>query len=114
MVAGDPERDHYECHLQPLKQHALEGEHEARPVDAVGFHLLHLIERAQGTASKTVGADAQETLTEPVQTEHQEQGADHEAQELDRDGAESTDGCGRWPRQRPVRDCRGPLRAIVP
>ena len=90
LRAAEGEDDEHD--LEPLEQHALEGEREAVPVDPGALDVRRaacLRELAREdrvlVVQRLVARRAQDRLPQPLQAEDEQQRADHEPQRVDRD-----------------------------
>ena len=96
-----PERDHDEYDLEPFEQYSLERDRERVPIHRrpcgtrhAGCLLALGSERRTLVVQRLVAAGAKNRLSQPLETEDQEERSDNEAQGVDREQAErGTEHC---------------------
>ena len=90
-----PERDHDEYDLEPFEQYSLERDRERVPIHRRRCGTRHAgclfalgSERRTLVVQRLVAAGAKNRLSQPLETEDQEEPSDNEAQGVDREQAE--------------------------
>ena len=89
LVRARAEADHDDGHLETLEDNSLEGKKPGGPVHSNAPPLIRITLRIRpADAREPAGGDAHDALSEPLQAEDEQQGADHQTKRTDGNGTE--------------------------